>query len=112
MSDLPKSTVEKLGAAIESEDEDLLTSALDPALRWGGEEETPETCHTREEVVACYRLLRAAGVRATVEEVAAQGDAVVFGLALTRPNFGPASVRVSRKPQGLGAPLPEAVLGQ
>jgi hypothetical protein len=91
MSKKPKSCVERLGAAIEDGNEDLLASLLDPAVRWGGEEETPETCHNREQVIVRYRQLRAAGVRASVEEVIAQGDTVVFALALRRPDSGPAS---------------------
>ncbi len=91
MNRAPPSPVEKLGAAIEDGDEDLLASVLDPVVRWGGKEETPETCHTREQVIARYRQLHAAGVRATVEEVIAQDDVVVFALALTRPDSGPAS---------------------
>ena len=91
MSEAPQSTAGKLRAAFEDEDEALLASVLDPAVRWGGEEETPETCHTREEVIAWYSQLRTAGVRARVQQAITFEHAVVLGLILTRPDGGPAS---------------------
>lgn len=87
----PQSTAEKLRVALEEGDEDLLASVLDPAVRWGGDQETPETCHGRVEVIAWYRGLREAGVSATVEEVIDRGDAVVLGLVLSLPDTGLAS---------------------
>jgi hypothetical protein len=91
MSEALEGTAEKLRAAVEDEDEGLLASLLDPAVRWGEEEETPETCHTREEVLAHYGQLGAAGVRARVQQAITFQHAVVLGLALTRPDSGPAS---------------------
>jgi hypothetical protein len=55
--ELPAKT---LVVAIEEGDEQQLASLLDPAVRWGGAEETPETCHGRGEVLAWYGKLRAA----------------------------------------------------
>jgi hypothetical protein len=91
MSETPQRTAEKLRAAFEDGDEDLLASLLDPAVRWGGEEETAETCHTSEEVLAWYGKLRAAGLRASVRQAITFEDVVVLGLALARPESGPAS---------------------
>jgi hypothetical protein len=91
MIDRPNSTAEKLRVAFEEGDEELLASLLDPAVRWGGEEETPETCHSRGEVLAWYGKLRQAGVSATVEEVVDRGNVLVLGLALSRPESGPFS---------------------
>jgi hypothetical protein len=87
----PQSIAEKLRAAFEQGDEQLLGPLLDPAVRWGGEEETPETCHSRGEVLAWYRKLKGAGVAATVEEVIDRGDVIVLGLLLSRPDSGEAS---------------------
>ena len=91
MSEPPGSSAEKLRQAFEQGDERLLASLLDPAVRWGGEEETPETCHSRGEVLAWYRKLKEAGVSATVEEVIDRGDVVVLGLVVSRPESGPES---------------------
>lgn len=85
MSEPPRSTAEKLRQAFEQGDERLLASVLDPTVRWGGEEEEPDTCHSRGEVLAWYGKLKAAGVSATVEEVIDCGDVVVLGLAISRP---------------------------
>jgi len=63
VSEPPSTTAEKLRLAFEHGDEQMLASVLDPAVRWGGEEETPETCHSRGEVLAWYRKLEEAGVR-------------------------------------------------
>jgi hypothetical protein len=88
MTEAPQSTAEKLRAAFEAGDEDLLASLFDAAVRWGGEEDTPETCHSREEVLACYGKLREAGVSAAVEEVVDLGDIVVLGRSRSpRPAF-------------------------
>jgi hypothetical protein len=91
VSEPPRGSAEKLRQAFEQGDERLLASLLDPAVRWGGEEETPETCHSRGEVLAWYRKLKEAGVGATVEEVIDRGDVVVLGLVVSRPESGPES---------------------
>ncbi|HEY2053619.1 MAG TPA: nuclear transport factor 2 family protein [Solirubrobacterales bacterium] len=89
MTEAPRTIAGKLGTAFEDGDDDLFASLLDPAVRWGGEEDTPETCHTREQVLARYRQLRDGGVGATVEETICLDDAVVLGLALSVPDDGP-----------------------
>jgi hypothetical protein len=88
MTEAPETIAGKLGRAFEEGDDDLFASLLDPAVRWGGEGDTPETCHTREQVLTRYRRLRDGGVGATVEETICQGDAVVLGLALRLPDRG------------------------
>jgi len=57
-------------------------------VRWGGERETPETCHGREQVVARYRRLRESGVGVAVEETICRGDAAVLALALSLSRAG------------------------
>jgi hypothetical protein len=52
-------------------------------VRWGGEEDTEDTCHSRADVLRWYTRLRDRGVRARVAEVLDLGDAVVLELALT-----------------------------
>ncbi|MBS1860555.1 MAG: nuclear transport factor 2 family protein [Actinobacteria bacterium] len=91
MNDATRGIAGKLKTALEQEDEELFASLLDPAVRWGGEEETPETCHSRGEVLAWYRKLKDAGISAKVADVIDRGDLVVLGLAVSRPERGPGS---------------------
>jgi hypothetical protein len=79
----------RLGAALESDDPQALGVLLHPRVRWGGEEETPETCHSRGDVLAWYGRLHAAGVRARVKETVLAQRAVVLGLVVSGPGFGP-----------------------
>jgi hypothetical protein len=79
----------RLGAALESDDPQTLGVLLHPRVRWGGEEETPETCHSRGDVLAWYGRLHAAGVRARVDETVVTPRAVVLGMSLSGPGFGP-----------------------
>ncbi|HEX3737909.1 MAG TPA: nuclear transport factor 2 family protein [Solirubrobacterales bacterium] len=88
MSDAARSIAAKLTTALEQRDEELFASLLDPAVRWGGEGETPETCHGREQVVARYRRLRESGVGVTVEETICRDDVAVLALALSLPQAG------------------------
>jgi hypothetical protein len=74
-----------LEAAFDQRDAALLAPLLAADVRWGGEEETPETCHSDREVLAWYERLRAEGVAAQVEEVVVRERAVVLGLLVSRP---------------------------
>jgi hypothetical protein len=85
---------EQLASALESADEELLGPLLDPGVRWGGEEETEQTCHSRGEVVAWYRQLRDAGARAQVTETVVRERAVVLTLVLTGREGGPDAARL------------------
>ena len=45
---------ERLRSALEGRDLTTLAGILDPDVRWGGEEDTPQTCHNRADVLAWY----------------------------------------------------------
>jgi hypothetical protein len=85
----PDDVAARLREAFTTGDPELLAPLLDPHVRWGGEGETPQTCHSRGDVLAWYGRTRAAGVRAEVTEVQVRDRAVVLGLALSGPVQGP-----------------------
>ncbi|WP_037608415.1 nuclear transport factor 2 family protein [Streptacidiphilus rugosus] len=87
---------DRLRQAMESADLGLFGAMLHPDVRWGGEQETPETCHSRSDVLAWHGRLHAAGVRAHVHEVILRPHAVVLELALTGPSAGPRGPRPDR----------------
>ncbi len=62
-----------------------LEPLLDDNVRWGGPEETPQTCHTRAEVLARLAHQAAHGATARVAEVAAGPDAFLVELDVTHP---------------------------
>ncbi|MDX2702067.1 nuclear transport factor 2 family protein [Streptomyces sp. PA03-6a] len=62
---------ESLREALAAHDLPRLAALLDPAVRWGGEEDTETTCRNREDVLRWYEGLHAAGVRTHVGEVSA-----------------------------------------
>ncbi len=74
-----------LKAAFDQQDTDRLAPVLAADVRWGGEEETADTCHTDREALAWYERLRVQGVGAQVEEVLVRESAVVLGLLVSRP---------------------------
>lgn len=80
---------ERLRLAYETQDFDALAALLAPDVRWGGDEETPETCHTRGEVLGWFRGLRDRGVRAAISGVEVRADAIVLSLEVTRPGEEP-----------------------
>jgi hypothetical protein len=82
-----------LKAAFDQDDAGRLAPVLAADVRWGGEEETPETCHTDLEALAWYERLRLQGVGAQVEEVLVRESAVVLGLLVTRPSDSAADDR-------------------
>jgi hypothetical protein len=79
----------RLRRAYETQDFDALGALLAPDVRWGGEEETPQTCHTRGEVLAWFRGLRDRGVRAAISGAEVRADAIVLSLEVTRPGEEP-----------------------
>src|SRR5437764_11840967 len=76
----------RLKVALESQDQELLAGLLAADVRWGGAEDTPDTCHNRTDVVQWYRGLAARGVRARVEEILPRRDAIILGLRVTWPD--------------------------
>ncbi len=53
---------------------------------WGGEQDTPEVCHGRADVLRWYEELDGPGVRARVEELCIHQDMIVVGLRVTWPD--------------------------
>jgi hypothetical protein len=80
-----------LRAAYESADLDALSGLLHPRVRWGGEEETPDTCHSPSDVLAWYRRSYDSGIRATVTEVLTRPDAVFLALRVSGRDQGKAT---------------------
>ena len=79
---------ERLRTAFDSADLTLLATLLDDDVRWGGEEDTPQTCHSRADVLAWYGGLHARGFRASVVEAMVEPDRIMLTLDVTRPGGG------------------------
>jgi hypothetical protein len=77
---------ESLRAALAGHDMPRLAGLLDPAVRWGGDEDTESTCHSRADVVRRYEGLHAAGVRAHVDEVVVHQQAIMLGTRVDWPD--------------------------
>ena len=75
----------RLRAALEAGDLDGFGALLDDNVRWGGAEDTPETCHTRTEVLNRLRQQREAGVETQVLEVTPGHDGIVAGFHVKQP---------------------------
>jgi ketosteroid isomerase-like protein len=76
---------QRLRSAFEARDLEGLGDILAPDVRWGGEEDTPQTCHSRADVLAWYGDLHARGFRASVVEAAVEPDRVVLTIDVTGP---------------------------
>ena len=79
---------ERLRSAFEQQDLGILAGVLDPDVRWGGEEDTPETCHNRADVLAWYGSLIDRGFQASVAATAVEPDRIVLSLDVTTPGGG------------------------
>jgi len=79
---------QQLRSAFEGLDLESLGEILAPDVRWGGEEDTPQTCHSRADVLAWYGDLSARGFRANVVEAAVEPDRIVLTLDVSRPGGG------------------------
>ena len=88
MTETTEAIAGRLTAALEGQDASALFHLLDPDVRWGGEEETPDTCHNRVQVMAWLQRLAAAGTTATVAGVEVEGDRFVLSLDVTDPVRG------------------------
>ena len=86
MSPSLQTLADSLKAAYDERDARRLAPLLAADVRWGGEEETPDTCHSAREALAWYERLRVEGVGAEVQEVVLRERAVVLGLLVTRPD--------------------------
>ena len=72
-------------AAFAARDLAALEPLLDENVRWGGAEDTPQTCRSRAEVLARLAEQAAHGATATVVEAAAGPDAFLVELEVTHP---------------------------
>ena len=89
MTDLTAETIApRLRAAFERRDAAKLRDLLDPDVRWGGEEDTDDTCHNRAQVLAWLANLQAQGARASVEEASVRPGSVVLHLSVALPGLG------------------------
>ncbi|MFC1417733.1 nuclear transport factor 2 family protein [Streptacidiphilus cavernicola] len=93
MTSTTRAVAERLRAAFAAKDLALLGPVLDPKVRWGGPEETEQTCHSRSDVLAWYGQAQAAGMDAEVTETIALDAAVVLALAMSGPALGPNAKR-------------------
>lgn len=85
----------QLRRAYESQDLEALAPLLAPDVRWGGDEETEQTCHSRGQVLAWFKALRARGVQAKVLDVQVSPDAIALSVEV-RPPGAPAFTREQR----------------
>lgn len=93
MTSTNQAVAERLRVAFEAKDLALLGPLLDPNVRWGGTEETEQTCHSRSDVLTWYGQVQAAGMDAKVTETVALDAAVVLALVLSGPTPGPNAKR-------------------
>jgi len=89
MAHSSQDVADQLTAALETGDAHLMEPLLDPAARWGGEQETEETCHSRGDVLTWYRRLYDSGVRVEVTDIVVRERSVVLSMALTGSKTGP-----------------------
>ena len=64
---------------------DALGALLDDNVRWGGEEDTPETCHTRAAVLNRLHRQRQGGLQTTLLEVAPGEHGILVALKARQP---------------------------
>jgi SnoaL-like domain len=76
---------EEIEAALSAEDLDRAAALLADDVRWGGDEDAEETCHTRSDVLAWYRRALAGGVKARHIETLVQPHAVIIGWDIIWP---------------------------
>jgi predicted enzyme related to lactoylglutathione lyase/ketosteroid isomerase-like protein len=91
--DAAESVAARLRSIFAARDLTAFRDLLDPAVRWGPQEETPETCHTRDEVLARYTRLLDSGVLTDLLEASPGEDAVLLGTRM-RWRLGQGSSRV------------------
>jgi hypothetical protein len=75
----------RLRAAVASNDLAAYGALLDEHVRWGGEEDTPDTCHNRTQVLEHLARQQRAGMRTTLLDVTPGTDAVLLALHVTWP---------------------------
>ncbi|MCZ4102800.1 MULTISPECIES: nuclear transport factor 2 family protein [Streptomyces] len=89
MGETAQTIAARLQEAFEAGDLAQLGTLLDPGVRWGGKEDTPQTCHSCSDVLVWYGRLSAEGVRSRITETIVRDEAVVLGFDLAGPERGP-----------------------
>jgi hypothetical protein len=88
----PASDIEAMAASLrsayESRDLNAFAALLDERVRWGGAEDTPETCHSRQDVLNRLSTQIAAGLEVQVLEVVPGDGSIMVGFKVTRPVAG------------------------
>lgn len=74
---------ERLSAAFASGKLQSLEPLLHPKVRWGNDEETPDTCHSKGDVLSWYARAQRAGITATVTDSVVRDQAVVLALQVS-----------------------------
>ena len=69
----------QLRTALESGELNAFGELLADDVRWGGPEDTPDVCHSREDVLRRLAGMRSAGMRTSVLEVTAADNSVLVG---------------------------------
>ncbi len=75
----------RLRAALDPLDLDALAALLDDNVRWGGEEDTPETCHNSADVLNRLAKQRQSGLETAVLEVTPGEHGVLVRLNVRQP---------------------------
>jgi ketosteroid isomerase-like protein len=76
---------DKLAAALAAHDLGRFADLLDESVRWGGEVDSPETCHNRSQVLTHFERALSVGLDGEVCEVAVSGDHILLGLEVVWP---------------------------
>jgi ketosteroid isomerase-like protein len=75
----------RLRAAMESQDLEAYGALLDENVRWGPPEETPETCHSRAQVLQRLSSQRASGMQTQLLEVVPGDGTLLVGVNVKWP---------------------------
>ena len=75
----------RLRAALDPLDLEALAALLDDDVRWGGDEDTPDTCHNRADVLNRLARQRQSGLETTVLEITPGERGVMVRLNLRQP---------------------------
>jgi ketosteroid isomerase-like protein len=83
-----QSVAVRLRAAMESQDLEAYGALLDDNVRWGPADETPETCHSRAQVLKRLATQRARGMQTQLLEVVPGDSTLLVGFNVKSPVEG------------------------
>lgn len=89
---------ERLRAALDSRQLDAFGALLADDVRWGGEEESPDACHSRADVLGWLQKMQSRGLQTEVREVVPGENSVLVESRsanpdlTVRPGSGPSSM--------------------